>query len=632
MQFRKDLNGLRAIAVIAVVLFHFNPAWLPGGFAGVDVFFVISGFLMTGIIFKGLENQNFSTLKFYVARANRIIPALFVLCFTLLVFGGLFLSPAEYKSLGSHASGSVGFVSNFFYWRESGYFDASSKEKWLLHTWSLSVEWQFYVIYPILLVAMRKFLSLQTMKVSIVIGTVIGFIFCALTTSMWPNSSYYLLPTRAWELMIGGVAYLYPLELKDKRKKVLEFIGLALIICSYLFISEDIKWPGYLAIIPVLGAVFVILSQRNDSFITCNYAFQKIGKWSYSIYLWHWPLVVGLYYFSVNESYIYPALVITVILGFLSNRYVEGIRFRVNFNTLGCYLKCKPIYMTFIIVTLGGVIFLQKGFVEFASKEYKEVVKKIASSPYRQKCHIAQYQSPELACEYPSKTQITWAVFGDSHSTEIAYALAENLKLDGVGLKHFTYSGCSPAFKEAAGFSKCAKWYNDTVEYLLDDPEIRNIVLNHRFTKAVVGKEYDYPKPFNTVVTDESVRTIKHLDDLILLLASKKDNIYIFYPIPELQRNIHSLVGSPFKGSHRIKNVSGTDLAWYQKRNEYMINHFDNANYPDNVHLLKPQDKFCDDDICYAVKDGIPLYFDSDHPSISGAEKLVDLIKYGENK
>lgn len=457
LQFRKDLNGLRAIAVIAVVLFHFNPSWMPGGFAGVDVFFVISGFLMTGIIFKGLEAHNFSTLKFYVARANRIIPALFVLCLTLLVLGALFLSPEEYKSLGSHAGGSVGFLSNFLYWRESGYFDASSKEKWLLHTWSLSVEWQFYILYPVLLVVMRKILSLQTMKVSIVIGTLIGFIFCAITTPLWPDASYYLLPMRAWELMIGGVAYLYPLELKEKRKKALELTGVIFIIASYLFISEDVKWPGYLAIFPVLGAVFIILSQRSDSFITCNDVFQKIGKWSYSIYLWHWPLVVGLYYFSLNEIYIYPALVITLVFGFLSHRYIEGLRFRVNFNTLGSYVKCKPIYMTLFIATLGSIIFLQKGFVEFAPNEYKEVVRKIAPSPYRDKCHIYQYQTPELACEYFNNTNVTWAVLGDSHATEIAYALAENLKLNGVGLKHFTFSGCSPAFKEAADFSKCAK-------------------------------------------------------------------------------------------------------------------------------------------------------------------------------
>lgn len=145
MEFRKDINGLRAFAVIAVVLFHFNSAWSPGGFAGVDVFFVISGFLMTSIIFRGIEQNSFSVIKFYIARANRIIPALALLCFVLLVGGWFYLTPVEYKALGKHAASSVSFVSNFIYLTEAGYFAASSHEKWLLHTWSLSVEWQFYI-------------------------------------------------------------------------------------------------------------------------------------------------------------------------------------------------------------------------------------------------------------------------------------------------------------------------------------------------------------------------------------------------------------------------------------------------------------------------------------------------------
>jgi len=134
MKFRKDINGLRAIAVIAVVLFHFNESWLPGGFAGVDVFFVISGFLMTGIILKGIEQENFSILKFYVARANRIIPALAVLCSVLLLFGWFYLGPVEYRALGKHVTSSMGFLSNMVYFLESGYFDAASHGKWLLHT------------------------------------------------------------------------------------------------------------------------------------------------------------------------------------------------------------------------------------------------------------------------------------------------------------------------------------------------------------------------------------------------------------------------------------------------------------------------------------------------------------------
>ena len=270
MNFRYDINGLRAIAVIAVVLFHFNPTWVPGGFAGVDVFFVISGFLMTGIIFRGLESDSLNLFKFYVARANRIIPALAVLCLVLLVFGWFYLTSLDYKTLSKHLASSIGFVSNVVYWRESGYFDATSYEKWLLHTWSLSVEWQFYILYPVVLIILKEFLSLENLKRIIILGTVLSFGLSVIATMKWPNPAYYLLPTRAWEMMIGGIAFLYPWNLSKNKKKLTEITGFLLILASYIFVSSAIPWPGYFAIFPVLGAYLVIISNQQSSIITNN--------------------------------------------------------------------------------------------------------------------------------------------------------------------------------------------------------------------------------------------------------------------------------------------------------------------------------------------------------------------------
>lgn len=357
--FRYDINGLRAIAVIAVVLFHFNASWLPGGFAGVDVFFVISGFLMTGIIFKGIEEKKFSLIKFYIARANRIIPALSVLCFVLLILGWFYLTPLEYKALGKHVASSISFISNIVYWRESGYFNTASNEKWLLHTWSLSVEWQFYVIYPIILVLLSKFFSIKTIKLILVAGTILGFIFCIISTYKWPNPSYYLLSTRAWEMMLGGIAYLYPLTVKESRKKLFELAGIILIIGSYFLISSDNLWPGYLAIFPVSGAFLIIQAQYNNSLITGNILAQKIGSWSYSIYLWHWPLVVTIYIFSLDKNYAYVGIILSILLGFLSYKYIEKINFRNNFQSFISYLKCKPLYIAGLVGFLGVVVFIK---------------------------------------------------------------------------------------------------------------------------------------------------------------------------------------------------------------------------------------------------------------------------------
>ncbi len=618
---------MRAVAVIAVMLFHFNPSWLPGGFAGVDVFFVISGFLMTGIIFNGIEQKKFSVLKFYVARANRIIPALAVLCIVLLVFGWFYLTPSDYKDLGKHIASSAGFFSNMVYWSETGYFDASSHEKWLLHTWSLSVEWQFYILFPLILVAIRKFMTLKAMKMAVLLGTILGFIFCVIATYKWPSLSYYLFPVRAWEMMLGGLAYLYPSRLKESNRKILSWSGLGLIMVSYMFVSEETPWPGYLAIFPVFGTFLIIQANYENNFITDNVVFQKMGAWSYSIYLWHWPLVVTVYYFSLNDLFVYLGILLSIFFGFLSNRYIEKIQFQNEFGSLSGYLKCKPVYMALIVSLAGTVVYGKGGFIHLAPVEYRHLIDNLTPSPNREKCHLHEYEEPDKACEYFGEN-ISWATIGDSHSTEIAYALAEKLKNTNTGLKQFSFSGCKPSYKEAESFSECARWYNESVEYISNNKNIKNVVLSHRlFSLLAEESTNDYPASSNPAITDETVRILKHLDELILLFASTKENVYVFYPIPELHQHIDRLIDSAFKSKKNFNNISGTDVGWHEDRNEYIINHFDNANYPDNVHLLDPKDVFCDKQQCYAVKDGDPLYFDDNHPSILGATRLVELIK-----
>ncbi|MCP1106398.1 acyltransferase [Serratia nevei] len=202
--FRHDINGLRAWAVIAVVLFHFGIPGFAGGFVGVDVFFVISGFLMTQIIVSGLETGKFSIWHFYLARARRIIPALMALCITLLVLGWFFLVSTDYTTLDKHVLTAILFISNVKFWREAGYFDADSHEKWLLHTWSLSVEWQFYIILPIALVFMARLWRTRGIQLTIFVGLILSFALSCYLAIKSPSSAFYLLPTRAWEMLAGG--------------------------------------------------------------------------------------------------------------------------------------------------------------------------------------------------------------------------------------------------------------------------------------------------------------------------------------------------------------------------------------------------------------------------------------------
>ena len=477
--FRQDINGLRAIAVIAVVLFHFNASWMPGGFAGVDVFFVISGFLMTGIVFRGIEQENFSILKFYVARANRIIPALAVLCLVLLVFGWFYLTPLDYKALGKHAASSVAFLSNIIYWRESGYFDAASHEKWLLHTWSLSVEWQFYILYPLVLVAMRKFMSIKTMKFLLLVGTVLGFVFCVIATYKWPNPSYYLLPTRAWEMMLGGIAYLYPLTLSENRKKLFGWTGLGLIIGSYFLISSENPWPGYLAIFPVIGTFLVIQAHRNNSIITNNLVFQKLGAWSYSIYLWHWPIVVIIYTFSLPDYYIYLGISLSIFLGFLSYQYIEKIKFSSYQEWRNTY-RIKPFYISLFLIVLGVLIYSFNGFNinmrQGASSEkakflnYYEVQHRNLDEAYWLKCNtytsLNDHNTYDTDPICITKQNNAGGVFlwGDSHAEALSLGLRTLLKANNIPFYQKTSSGCRASLTDTnyqKGTSKKACDYSN---------------------------------------------------------------------------------------------------------------------------------------------------------------------------
>ena len=456
MNFRADINGLRAIAVIAVVLFHFNPNLMPGGFAGVDVFFVISGFLMTGIIFRGFENNSFNLFKFYVARANRIIPALAVVCLVLLVFGWFYLVPSDYRLLGKHIRSSIGFFSNVSYFRESGYFDVTSLEKWLLHTWSLSVEWQFYIIYPAVLICFKKCISIKNIKRLLILGTIVGFFGCVYVTIRWPNPAYYLLPTRAWEMMLGGLAYIYPIYLKNSQRKGLESLGVASIICSYLFLSSGTPWPGYLAIFPVFGAYLILISNRQNSLITNNPVFQTLGKWSYSIYLWHWPVVVFGYYFEVT-SWIYTGLPISIVLGWLSFSYVEKIKFK-SFNQWQNILCIKPLYAAIVLGILGSYIFNLNGFnVPYRTSANTDIAKIIDKyngynmdpSGLWAKCnpntYVLKNEAPHIDKKCLSETKGGILIWGDSHMGALSTGLRKNI--NNMPFSMLTSSGCGPSFK-----------------------------------------------------------------------------------------------------------------------------------------------------------------------------------------
>lgn len=623
MDFRKDINGLRAIAVIGVVLFHFNPSWLSGGFAGVDVFFVISGFLMTRIIHRGIEAKSFSLCKFYVDRINRIVPALVVLCSTLVIFGWFYLTPEDYSILGKHIVDSLSFISNITYWSESGYFDAASHQKWLLHTWSLSVEWQFYIIYPVIILFFLYFFSLNLAKYILLIFTVLGYLCGVVASEYWPDAAYFFLPTRAWEMLLGGVAYLFPLKLS--KPKMAEIFGLFLILSSFVFFTQATLWPGSLSILPTLGAFLIIQANQHNSVITANRFCQYIGSWSYSIYLWHWPIVVAIYYFSLDVPYVFLGIVLSIILGFLSYKYVESVRFN-KYSSWKELLLIKPLYGALFIILIGQFIYQKNGISERYPQEYHNMVNLIAASPLRDECHINTYRNPNEACEY-FESDITWAILGDSHTVELAYAMAEKLKNQGVGLKHFSFSGCEPSYRQNTDFSKCAKWYNDVMDYIINNKNIKNVVFNHRFTSHLAGDQFTHrSEQIERENSSHSSAILASIDNAIHAFSQTKEKVYVFTPIPELNYDIKNVIGKAFVSNIATTDIISSKITDYEQRNRLFLEHINQAIYPDNVEIIDSTKAFCKFEYCLAVKDGKPLYFDTNHPSSLGAKELIDII------
>jgi peptidoglycan/LPS O-acetylase OafA/YrhL len=303
MTFRYDINGLRALAVTAVVLFHYKADFLPGGYVGVDVFFVISGYLMTTIIMGRLAKGKFSIWDFYYDRAKRIVPGLMGMCFVLLAAGYFLLEPVTYHYLGSTSIAALLFFSNFRFWEATTYFDPQSDTKWLLHTWSLSVEWQFYLIYPIILMELHKFDKSRRHIVPILWSMAfLSLLLCIWFSTAEPASAFYLLPQRAWELLTGGIV---ALQFKNDERKYSWLLlagGLLFIGISIAFYDRTIAWPYYWALLPAIGTCLVIAANRPDAAAFKNALVQTAGKWSYSIYLWHWPIAVAAIYFDFTTT------------------------------------------------------------------------------------------------------------------------------------------------------------------------------------------------------------------------------------------------------------------------------------------------------------------------------------------
>ncbi|EGM78156.1 Putative acyltransferase [Rheinheimera sp. A13L] len=361
MDYRKEIDGLRAVAVLSVMFFHTGFSFFSGGFIGVDIFFVISGYLITTIILKEMEAGNFSLIQFYERRARRILPALFLVLFISLPFAWLWLIPQDLKPFSQSLVAVSTFSSNIFFWISSDYFDTAAELKPLLHTWSLAVEEQFYFAFPILM------MFTWCLGKRWVVGLLSGiFLFSLLLADFWstnnPTSAFYLLPARCWELLAGSFIAFYSTSSlrRDVRLCISEigaFVGLSLIIFSIIIFDNETPFPGLYTLVPVVGTVLVILFAEPATVVgklLGHRSLVKIGLISYSAYLWHQPVFAFAKQRIVNGPDIYvlnALIVLSLVLAYFSWKYVETPFRDKNLISQKKIIVFSSVFSLFFVVT-----------------------------------------------------------------------------------------------------------------------------------------------------------------------------------------------------------------------------------------------------------------------------------------
>lgn len=639
--FRYDINGLRAWAVTAVVLFHFGVSGFSGGFAGVDIFFVISGFLMTGIVVEGLEQSTqskFSVLEFYMARARRILPALIALITVLLLLGWWALLPLDYEMLGKHSASAVSFLSNIIFWREDGYFNTASHEKWLLHTWSLSVEWQFYLILPLVLVSLWKIRpSRQLIFYVLLTGFIASLSLSIVLTPIAPSAAFYILPTRAWEMLAGGLIYLITnhINITNASRKKIELAGFILITGSIFGFDSSSSWPGALALIPVSGTMLILLAAQSKSHWTGLATTQWLGTRSYSLYLWHWPLVVALTYWEKQEAplFIAAGLAVTIILGHLSYKLVESPsrKFLTNISLsksaitiLGCVA---------IITTTGLLIKVNKGIYGRLDPEAETIsLESLNSNPRRDECMLrAGVESP--SCNFGGDN-LRAVVMGDSHANALLSAIVSAAPSPEIGVMELTYSACPIIYGVHSLVNKqCGEFVDWAIHKLQTVPNDVPVIIINRHAQSALGANEDsskknkpqvyFSKLYQSTQQEFLDEYGRNLTDTACMLA-KTRTVYLVRPIPEMGISVPiSTARTVLWNTQKAVNIS---IAEYNQRQAFVWQAQDAAHERCGVKILDPLPYLCTAGRCYGAKNNRPLYFDDDHLSESGNKVLVPMF------
>lgn len=625
-KYRPDIDGLRAIAVLSVVGFHAFPKQFIGGFVGVDIFFVISGFLISSIIFSSLERDRFSFLEFYSRRIKRIFPSLLLVLLASILFGGMALYSDEYKQLGQHIAGGAGFVSNFVLWRDSGYFDSTAQTKPLLHLWSLAIEDQFYIFWPLLLAwAWRR--KWDFLKITALIG-IASFAVNVYLTNNNLTAAFYSPVSRFWELMVGGVlafVVLHRPTLNSQLKNLQSVIGTALLILGFILINKSSSFPGWWALLPTIGTALVI-SAGSGAWLNEHVFSNKVLVWfgliSYPLYLWHWPL---LSFGMIIEATDGPlpgvrntVIVLSVVLAWLTYRFVEQ---PVRTGRRGGAMAISSLILMTVIGFSGYIIYALDGL------------------NYRSASTIAGSYSYDFSfppafrhdCTYPKKiddgswdwcndgnveTSPSVVLLGDSFAGSFSQTLKRASQYFPFTFKQLGRGQCPPLLNY--GPPICVEAYKYYFDWIKNTPSIKVVVLTAQWPSYVNGKRYDFALPPKNVASHEFQESF--IQSLDFLVASNKRVVISLAPPGGV--NPRACLPRPFKIFSTCQIPLKTALKNDQE-SRLIINKL-LLRYP-QVKIYDPYDYLCsENEICKVAENRKIFYIDAGHMSEQGGEFLAE--------
>ncbi|WP_175459818.1 acyltransferase family protein [Ralstonia sp. 25mfcol4.1] len=644
--FRSDINGLRAVAVLAVVLYHFQIQGFRGGFVGVDIFFVISGFLMTQIIWKGLWSDTFRFRAFYASRARRIVPPLVTVALATMLFCGAFLMPGEFKKLSAQVLSSLSFVSNLLFASEAGYFDSGASTKWMLHTWSLSVEWQFYILYPVALFALYRSPWRQHASKILAAAALASIALCIWMTRTTPSNAFYLPYTRCWEFLAGAMVYFHATKLRGIPLKT--EIGILLIIGCVVGFDHNLAFPGYWAILPVAASTLIIADARVSGMLR-NWPAQVIGSISYSLYLWHWPVVVALAYFSASTGYRYIGLAGSFIAAWLSYRFIES-RFQRKVSADRTAVRHPLALPAYLLVTIGvTAVYLTQGMPMRASNgNGAMVVRNEALSQewkYPKGCGSVATVTGTATVKYCSLGPVganKVLVWGDSHAEHL-YPTFEDIVAQGNNagrqIVFGTYGGCMPVRgldrPKSQGGLQCANFNEQVFEYAsrLDiDAVVISSVWTAFFPPTVYDGRDNALPPICTAGKCDRFPTLAasydfvrhHLTSDVGSLVRAGKQVTIMLPVPVYPAAVADTLAKAQWTNHAVDLHQTLDQ--HKAYTADVREMLQIVARDTGAQLLDPSATLCPNTMCQYEKGGISLYKDRNHLAPDAARALVPLI------